>query len=155
VSDDIPVQPDEHDTDNGPLVVHIGTRAVHRAVQNIVKNELRVDAAQLKEEVKAVCLRQAEQVTQAAINEYLNGTGWSRQNLDHKVGKKLDAIIEQKLEKMVAERLDRVVERIVSQRIGRAIECVIKTGKFKIGYSFDKLEMDVTAEPPLEEETSL
>lgn len=110
----------------GMVEVQVSARAVHKAVQNILKNECNVDPLQIREEVR----NQAFELVRTEVIARLEKTGygeiglkdWAYRSMKAHMEKEFKDVVKQVVRELVTEHIREQVLEVVAVLIEKGVE---------------------------------
>jgi hypothetical protein len=130
------------DSEVGHVKVYVTSKEVHRAVQNILKNEMKLDPEQVKRDVQT----KAEELIHKEVLGYLTNSGYGHADLTNRVKSQMEYEIRSKLTPIVREIVTQLVHKEIRDEVQYVIGVIIKDGiEIRLGWS-DKRRVKVTTE---------
>lgn len=125
----------------GTVQVKVSPAQVHKAVRNLLANELKLDPIQIMDEVRA----NAERLIQEKVVAYLDGHGYSAANLENRVIRCLQAL-EPKFEELLRKAIEVRVHDYLERELRASIEAIIGKTEFKVGWNKTTVKVTVAEE---------
>jgi hypothetical protein len=114
----------------GTTQVRVNKQDVHKAVRNILANEMNLDVDKVKADVQA----KAEEIIKKQVLEYLEGHGYGYAGLSERVHRRLQAF-EDDIVRLIKEAVTQQVAKTLNEEIETVIAGYIEKGlEVQVGY---------------------
>lgn len=123
----------------GSVKVHISKKEVHKAVQNILKNEMNLDIAEIKNEIH----QKAHELIKKEVIDHIGKSGYGSAELESWAKRAMDARAKE-VNTVLKEVVKELVHKHIHDEIVEVVEAVIKNGmEIRLGWKNKiKLKME-------------
>ncbi len=120
------------DKAEGSVVVHVSARAVHKAVRNVMQNEMRIDADRLKAEA----IEAAKAIARERVDQYLQEHGYDKIGLDARVKRYADTVLTKNIDDMLRTAIRLRANEFLQEQGLSVVEALVQQGiELKVGWN--------------------